>query len=245
MIRMMTSARAAVLLLLALCAAPPAHAQPAPRCAPAPGAEADTTRVRWDCGGSGPTGMVRFSVSLPAGWQVREPEDDNVMLMAENGGAFVVMQGYDQLFVPVTANDTAAFWGEAAELMLGRGPTPREVAELRRDAGDEGGARFMLTRAQSTDSALLHMAGSFLTSNEQIHRLGHLVNVDTLSGQRAGYLFQRYRIRDLEWEYTGRVTVRDGVTYGIVFAAPTDDYIDLEPVWERVLASFVIHPSRP
>ncbi len=244
-IRMMTPARAAALLLLALCAAAPAHAQPAPRCAIAPGLSADTALVRWDCAGNGPARMVRFSVSLPAGWQVREPEEENLTIMAEKDGALVAVQGFDPLSVPATAPDTAAFWREAARLLLGRAPTPREVAELHRDAGDEAGARFMLTRAQSTDSALQHMAGAFAGENEQIHRLGRLVLVDTLAGQRAGYLFQHYRIRDLEWESTARVTVRDGVTYGMVFAAPTDDYIDLEPVWARVLASFVIHPPRP
>lgn len=231
------------LLLLAICAAIPAHAQPAPRCAAAPGASADTTLVRWECAGNGATRMVRFSVSLPAGWQVRESEEDNLTLMAVNNGAQVALQGYDPLSVPATASDTAAFWREAAGLLLGRRPTPREVAELRRDAGDEAGARFMVTRAQSTDSALQHMAGTFAGDNGQIHRLGRLVQVDTLAGQRAGYLFQHYRIRDLEWESAGRVTVRDGVMYGLAFAAPTDAYIELEPVWARVLASFVIHPG--
>ena len=236
--------RARLLLLLAICAAAPAHAQPAQRCTAAPGASADTTLVRWDCTGNGPTRLVRFSVSLPSGWEVRESEEDNVTLTAQNGGALIAMQGYDPLFVPATANDTVSFWGEATELLLGRAPTRREVDELRRDAGDEDGARFMLTRAQSTDSALLHMAGTLAGENPRIHRLGRLVNVDTLAGQRAGYLFQHYRIQDVEWESAGRVTVRDGVYYGLVFAAPTDTYIDLEPMWARVLASFVIHPPR-
>lgn len=240
------TARAAVILSLLLCAASPARAQePAvPRCVPAPGG-GDTTLVRYDCTGVGEWARVRYSLSLPAGWTVQEMEERNVTLVASGGSARVITQGSDQLFVPVTAQDTAEFWTAAANLLLDRVPSEREVQELIRDAGDVDGARFMLTRAQSTDSALASLAGMMGAQREDIEVIGALRGVATLGGRRAGALREVRRANGMVLEMDGRLTVHDGVFYGLAFLAPEGEFAAHRELWERVLASFVIHPAAP
>ncbi|HST62248.1 MAG TPA: hypothetical protein VLK84_26325 [Longimicrobium sp.] len=241
---MMTRARAAFLLLLALCVALPARAQ-APDSTPCVRASqaSESELVRWDCAGSGPRARVRFSVSLPAGFTVRQSQGWNVQLMAERGAARVRVQAADQLWESVTAADTAEFWAFAAELVLGRAPTPREVGELRRDAGDEDGARFMVSRTQRTDSGLVALASALATALPGVETVGQMREIRTLGGLRAGYLNEITR-RDGEIsESEGWGTVQDAVFYGIVIAAPDAEYRANRALWERVVASFTLHPA--
>jgi hypothetical protein len=239
--------RTLVLSLLAatMCAAAPVHAQePAtPRCAAASGAAADSTLVRWDCTGSAHTGAVRFSVSLPTGWEVQQTEERSINLTARNGGPGVYVQAGDQLWAPTTAADSADFWTFATELMLGRAPTPREVAELRRDAGDEDGARFMVSRAQRADDGLLAMTGGLASGDSTIQVTGQMREIRTLGGERAGYLHEVKQVNGAAWESEGWVTVRDAVFYAMIIAAPEAEFRANRALWERVAASFVIHPA--
>ena len=234
----------APLLAATMCAAAPVHAQPAapPRCVAAAGAPADSTLVRWDCAGSGPTGAVRFSVSLPAGWEVEQSEGRDIVLTARHGAPGVYIQAGDQLWNPTTAADSADFWIFAAELMLGRAPTPREVAELRRDAGDEDGARFMVSRAQGTDRGLTALADGLASTRPDIQVTGRTREIRSLAGQRAGYLYEVKEKEGGTWESEGWVTVRDAVFYGLLVTAPEAEFRAHRALWERVAASFAIHP---
>ncbi len=198
--------------------------------------------MRWDCAGSGPTARVRFSVSLPAGFTVRQSQGWNVLLVAERGAARVHVQAADQLWESVTAADTAEFWAFAADLMLGRAPTPREVAELRRDAGDEDGARFMVSRTQRTDSGLVALASALATAQPGVETVGQLREIRTLGGLRAGYLNEVTRMDGEISESEGWATVQDAVFYGMVIAAPDAEYRADLGLWERVVASFTLHP---
>jgi hypothetical protein len=231
------------LLAVTMCAAAPVHAQePAtPRCAAA-GAAADSSVVRWDCTGSAHTGAVRFSVSLPAGWEVQQTEERSINLTARDGGPGVYVQAGDQLWEPTTAADSADFWTFATELMLGRAPTPREVAELRRDAGDEDGARFMVSRAQREDDGLLAMTGGLASGDSTIQVTSQTREIRTLGGERAGYLHEVKQVNGGTWESEGWVTVRDAVFYAMIIAAPEAEFRAKRALWERVAASFVIHP---
>lgn len=239
--------RGAAILALLLCAAAPARAQdpapPVPRCVAAP--DADTTLVRYDCAGTGQWAQVRYSVSLPAGWDVQEMEERNVTLAARRGTSGVFVQGSDQLFVPVTARDSSDFWIFAGDLLLDRVPTAGEVAGLIRDAGDESGMRAMVTRTQSTDSALASLADMLASRNEQIEVIGQLREVSTLGGLRAGTLHEVRRVNGQTLRSEGRVTVSNAVFYGLIVMASDEEYQAHQPLWDRVFASFVIHPSTP
>jgi hypothetical protein len=241
---MMPRILAGPLLAAMMCAAAPVHAQePAePRCAAAPGASADTMLVRWDCAGSAHTRAVRFSVSLPAGWEVQQTEERSIMITARNGGPGVYVQAGDQLWAPTTAADSADFWTFATELMLGRAPTVREVGEMRRDAGDEDGARFMVSRAQRTEDGLLAMTGGLASANPSVQVTGQVREIRALGGERAGYLHEVKQVDGATWESEGWVTVRDAVFYAIIVAAPEAEYRASRALWERIAASFVIHP---
>lgn len=234
----------APLLAAMICAAAPAHAQPAspPRCVAAAGAPADSTLVRWDCAGSRHTGAVRFSLSLPAGWEVEQTEDRSIVLKARSGAAGVYVQAGDQLWAPTTPADSVDFWTFATDLMLGRAPTPREVAELRRDAGDEDGARFMVSRAQGTDRGLLALAEGLASTSPDVQVTGRTREIRTLAGQRAGYLSEVKEKEGETWESEGWVTARDAVFYGILVTAPAAEFRARRALWERVAASLVIHP---
>jgi hypothetical protein len=241
---MMPRTIAVSIVAVVTCAAVPTHAQEAttPRCAIAPGAAADTTLLRWDCAGSAHTGVVRFSVSLPAAWEVQQTEERAILLTARNGGPGVYVQAGDQLWEPTTAADSADFWTFATDLMLGRAPTPREVADFRRDAGDEDGARFMVSRAQRSDDGLLAMTDGLASTNPSVQVTGQVREIRTLGGERAGYLHEVKQIDGATWESEGWVTVLDAVFYGIIVTAPEAEFRAGRALWERVVASFVIHP---
>lgn len=223
-------------------ASAPAPAPAAPRCTASPHAT-DATLVRYDCAGTGHWARVRYSVSLPAGWEVREMEERNVTLAARQGGAGVFVQGSDQLFVPATAKDSSDFWIFAGDLLLDRVPTEPEIAGLVRDAGDEAGMRRMVTRAQSSDSALAALASMLGARDERIEVIGQMRGIEVLGGQRAGMLNEMQRVGGMTMELHGRVTVNDAVLYGIVITAPEEEYRANRALWERVIASFTIHPA--
>jgi hypothetical protein len=188
--RMTTLARVSLLVLAAGAAAPLRAQEPAStRCVPVPGVAADSGLVRYDCAGAAHTGAARFSVSLPEGWEIEQSENLAIHLRAHQGGRggpSVFVQVADQLRKPLTAADTAGFWTFATDLMLNRTPTPREVAEFRRDAGDEEGARFMVTREQTSDTGLAVLAGLLAATRPEVEVMGQVREIRTLGGERAG-----------------------------------------------------------
>lgn len=242
--------RTGVLLLLATGAADPLAAQEAaqpagsPSCMAAPGAPEATALVRYDCAGRD-DGRVRYAVSLPAGWEVEQPDDGAITLTARQGFAGVFAQAADQLFVPVTAADSLEFWTVAAERMLGRTPSPREVRKMEYDALDGDGARFMITRAQSTDSALQALTALLASEPAGATVTTRIADVRTLGGSRAGWVIQRTEREGVSWRREGYITVHDGVIYGLIIQAPDTDWAAHEALWRQVIASYTIHPPRP
>lgn len=246
----MTTLARISLFFAAACAAAPlgaqdtAQAPAAPRCVRAAMPAADSAFVRYDCAGTGDWARVGYSVSLPAAWAVEESGDRQITLTARNGVPLIAVQGSDELFVPVTPADSAEFWAVAAELLLDHPPTAREVEELKRDAGDEAGARFVLTRAQSTDSALVALTSMLNSTRQDVERITQVGSVDTLAGRRAGRLVLRTAQDGEVFRRLGYVTVHDGVFYGIVVQSLDTEWDAHRALWERVVASFVIQPPR-
>jgi hypothetical protein len=215
-----------------------------PRCEPAPRPEGQPG-VRFDCAGADDLSRaVRFSVELPVGWEHGEHEGRDVMLMATRGWSVIVAQAGDMLADPRTAADSADYWQLAAELLLERTPTPAEADSLRRRAGDAGGMRLLLTRAQQADSALLELAGHLSAAREGITVVSHERSLRSWAGGPAGHLHEVTRRDGRLFHSLGYVTVRDGVFYGLVFTAREDAVEADTGRWERVQASFAIHPRR-
>lgn len=245
---------ASAVLLAGACAAPPMPPptprasiapQTEPRCEAAPRPEGQPA-VRYDCAGQDKgSRAARFSVELPVGWEIGEHEGRDVLLMATRGWSVLVVQAGDQLPDPVTAADSADYWGVAAELMLERAPTAAEVDAVRRQAVDAAGLRRLLTRAQQADSVLLRLAGHLTAEREGTAVVSHERALRTWAGGPAGFL---YEVTDREhgrFHSMGYVTVRDGVFYGLVFTAREDEFEANRARWERAAASVVIHPPRP
>lgn len=243
----MRTTRGAMTLALLLCAAAPARAQEpdAPRCTASPNA-ADTTLVRYDCAGRGDWARVRFSVSVPAGWAVSDTAQlSTVTLVAGQGTTGVYVQGSDQLFIPTTPRDTANFWISAGDVLLDRVLTQQEVGDVAREAGTPDGARLMITRAQSTDSALAELAGLIASDNELVEVVEQRAEMGMLGGLRAGTLHEVLGVNGWVMQSEGRVTVSDAVLYGLVIRAPQAEFQANRALWDRVIASFTLHPPQP
>jgi hypothetical protein len=233
-------ARAAV--LLALCAAPLAAQAPS-ACTTTPNT-AEPELVLYDCTG-GHEGIVRFSVKLPAGWQIQEMQEGDVTLVARNGAASIFIQAADQLFHPRTAADSARFWTRAAEMLHGRAPTAGEVAALRREAVDEPGARRMVTEALRTDSAIVALTSYLESSRDEIQVTHRSRELNRLGGGPAGQLYETQNVGGQVWQLSGFIAVDDGVFYGLLHTAPTEEFAEMVEVWDRAGMSFTIHPERP
>lgn len=238
--------RAAALLL---CAAAPLGAQEADSvewCVPAPApdsADGDAS-IRWACRGAGYDAAARFSVALPAGWEVTPPDGVALTLGAGGEGAYVSVLAEDQLHAPVTRSDSLGFWMRATGLHLGREPEFADVGAFRAGAGDPAGARRAVTRAMSADSALLALARRLSVARDGATVLTQDAEVRALAGRPAAFLDETYASRDVRWRVTSVVTVHDAVVFSATFAAPEEDYDGVVPRWERVLASLEIGTAR-
>lgn len=229
-------------VLLALCAAPLAAQAPS-ACTTTPNA-VEPELVLYDCT-AGHEGIVRFSVKLPASWQIQEMREGDVTLVARNGAAGIFIQAADQLFHPETAADSARFWTRAAELLHGRTPTAGEVAALRREAVDEPGARRMVTEALRADSAIVALTSHLDSNSDDIRVIRRYRELNRMGGGPAGQLSELQTIAGEGWQRSGFIMVDDGVFYGLVRTAPHEEFAEMVGVWDRAGMSFTIHPERP
>jgi hypothetical protein len=213
----------------------------APPCTAVPRREGEVI-ARYECAGSDASAAIRISAGLPAGWEPAVQQQNDILLLATRGPASMFIRGGDQLPEPLTATDSAEYWNSATELMLGHAPTPREVREMRQDAGDEAGARFMVSREQRTDPVLLEMTGSLSAAAQgrTVHR--QVLDVRTLSGEPAGHLFEVSDREGAVWHYEAYVAIVDAVFYVVAYTAPEADFTASQALWEQALAAFALHP---
>lgn len=199
---------------------------------------------RYECAGSGTSQAVRFSLGLPAGWEVGEREGRDISVFATRGYPGVFVSAGDPLPGSRTVADSAEFWGWAAELMAGRTPSEGEIETLRRESGgDEDRARALVTRAQAADSALLRAAALFSAARQGRTVHAEVREIRTLGGQRAGYLYDVSDREGMRWHSAVWVAVADGVFYSLLMNGPEADWTAGEALREQVLAAFVIRPA--
>jgi hypothetical protein len=226
----------------ALAAAVPVAAQPEARpaaCRVEASAAAGSELTRYGCAGTRKDDAVRFSVSLPAGWQVAVADTSGLELAAWQADAQIIVVGGDQLSLPLTRADTLAFWTLAAGKMLGHAAT-REEVETFRDAanGRIAAARDRLTGRQLWDDALLDMAEELSAAGTGYEVARQEREVRTLAGEPAGYISEVLREGDREMLAISYVTVRDAAFFFVTLNVPAEQYPFILPLWERVLDSF-------
>jgi hypothetical protein len=230
-------------IALALCAAAPlaaqGHARALPACIQEASATAPPELVRYGCAGGPRERAVRFSVSLPASWQVAWQDTADLVLTAEDGDNVIWVVGGDQLPDPVNRADTAAFWTRATQRLLGREASAAEV-EAFRDAsnGRIASARARITHAVLADSALRAEVMGLSTASGAAPAPSQEAGVRALAGEPAGYLSEVMVAGGREWRMISYVTMRDGAIFAISLNGPEGGHTALLPLWERVLASF-------
>jgi hypothetical protein len=230
----------------ALAAAVPLRAQPADTaasCVPAP-APAPAGLARRTCAGTEYEAAVRFSVALPADWEVASPRDAGLQVWALHEGVQMSVAAEDQLHDPLTRSDTLGFWMRAARLRLGREPTLAEVEGFRQSAGRPSKARSEVTRAQRQDAVLMEMARGLSAAHEGEEVSVEAVEVRRLGGQPAGYLAETYEVNGEVWRAESYVTVRDAVVFTATLTTMGEDHHAVLPLWERVIASLQMRTER-
>jgi hypothetical protein len=230
---------------LALAAAPARAQAPdsASWCVPA-APEDSAGLARWACAGAGYDAAVRFSVSLPAGWEVASPRDGGVMIWALHQGVQLSVAAEDPLHDPRTRMDTLGFWVRATRQWLGREPELGEVNDFERRARTPADARDAVTRAQLADAALLAMARGLSLAHDGEEVDDVRVEVRRLDGEPAGWLTETYQTAGAVWRVESYVTVRDAVVFIANLTAVEEEFDAALPVWARVLASLDMRTDR-
>jgi hypothetical protein len=228
---------------LALAAAAPLHAQPdvtrPPACAIEASATAGTELTSYGCAGAGPDKAVRFSIALPARWEVTFQDTADMVLTATDGDNSVWVVGSDRLPEPWNRADTANFWMAATELLLDRDATRKEVEDFRDSNGGRiSSARDWITRSQLGVSALLRLVGGLSITRDGRTPLRRETEVRTLAGQRAGYLSEVLELGGQRWRFTSYLTVRDGALFIVSLNTLESEHEAMLPLFERMLASF-------
>jgi hypothetical protein len=232
--------------LIALAAAAPLHAQPAarrlPACITEASASAGTELTRHGCAGTGPDAAVRFSIALPATWEIAFQDTSEMVLTAMDGDNSIWVVGNDRLPEPRTRQDTLGFWMRATELRLygeRREATLIDVEDFRDASGDRvDAARGWITRAQLADSALLALVAGLSTGRDGRPPLVHETEVRMLAGEPAGYLSEVLEAGGQRWRFTSYVTVRDGALFIISLNTLESEHAAMLPLFDRILASF-------
>lgn len=231
------------IVLLALAAVAPLHAQSSARRLPAcvieVSASAGTELTRHGCAGAGINQAVRVSVALPADWHISLRDSAGAMeLVARQGGASIAVVSGDQLPDPITPGDTAVFWRRAAEKGLGREATPTDVQAVRgMNGGRIAAARDWVTGVQMRDSVLRQMAREMSAeyAGDTVLRLE--TEVRSLAGEPSGYITEVMREGAGELRGVSYITIRDGAMFIVTLNVPEPDYAAVLPLFQRVLAS--------
>jgi hypothetical protein len=235
-----------ILIALLALAAAPLHAQPSVRrqsaCITEASVSAGTELTRHGCAGTGSDAAVRFSIALPARWEIAFQDTSEMVLTAMDGDNSIWVVGNDRLPEPRTRQDTLGFWMRATELALyaqRREATLIDVEDFRDASGDRiDGARERITRAQLADSALLALVAGLSTGEDGRPPLLHETEVRTLAGEPAGYLSEVLEAGGQRWRFTSYVTVRDGALFIISLNTLESEHAAMLPLFERILASF-------
>lgn len=234
---------AAVLLL----AASPLRAQEADTasaCVPAPSPAAGEGMTRWTCAGTELDAAVRFSVALPADWEVASPRDAVLQVWALREGVQIAVTAEDQLHEPRTRSDSLGFWMRATRLLIGREPVLAEVDGFRATARRPAKARNAVTRAQLADSALLSLARAASAAEDGQEVRIEAVELRRLGGAPAGYLAETYEVGGDVWRAESYVTVRDAVVFTATLTTMGEDHPDVRRLWRAVLASLRMRTER-
>ncbi|WP_420130435.1 hypothetical protein [Longimicrobium sp.] len=232
-----------VLVLLAVAAWAPLHAQPSARRLPACIAEASLTAgtelTRRGCAGTGRNEAVRVSIALPTNWQIAFHDTADMTLTAMDGDNAVWVVGSDRLPAPVNRADTLNFWARATELLLDRDVTTNEVRDFRESNGGRvASARDWITRSQLRESSLLALVAGLSVSLDGHTVLHSEKGVRSLAGEPAGYLSESLEQGGQRWRFTSYATVRDGALFIVSLNTLESDYAAMLPLFERMLASF-------
>jgi hypothetical protein len=226
-----------------IAAAGPLRAQPAPRALPTCVQEASATAgfelTRMGCAGRGNNAAVRFSVAVPTNWYRAWSDSTELVLTVRDGARSIQVVGGDQLPPPLTERDSIGFWTRAAGLMPNGVQTAQQIDDFRYvNGGRTDWARRWITEVQFRDSTLLAMAEDLSARHAGKAVLEHATAVRTLAGEPAGYLDELLRGEPANVRAVSYVTARDGAIFLVSMHVPEDDYAELLPVFEQVLASF-------
>jgi hypothetical protein len=235
--------RAVGAAVLLLAAAAPLGAQPSARRLPTCVHEASITArsemTRYGCAGAGSDAAVRLSANLPTNWQIAWQDTSELVLTAMDGDNALWIVGADRLPAPITRRDTADYWRAATELAVLREVSDDEVEDFR-DAnnGRITSAREWATTAQLADSVLLSMVQGLSATRDGKPVLHQETGVRPLAGEPAGYLSEVLEIEGRQWRFTSYVTLRDGALFIVSLNTLEEDFEEMLPLYEQVLASF-------
>jgi len=229
--------------LLAIAAGVPLHAQPSagrlPACVIEASAAAGTELVRHGCAGAGPDAAVRFSIALPARWEIAFQDTADMVLTAMDGDNSVWVVGNDRLPEPWNRADTLNFWMAATELLLDRDVTRMEVEDFRDSNGGRiASAREWITRSYLSEQVLLRLVDGLSITRDGRTALRRETEVRTLAGEPAGYLSEVLETGGRRWRFTSYVTVRDGALFIVSLNTLESEHAAMLPLFERMLASF-------
>lgn len=239
--------RTVAIAALVVLAAAPLHAQPADTassCVRAPGPADAAGLVRWACAGTDYDAAVRFSVSLPAAWEVGSPRDAGLVVWAVTSGVQISVAAEDQLHAPRTRSDTLGFWMRATRLRLGREPELVDIDTFRRATRSPAKARRAVTRAQQRDDVLLAMARGLSLAHEGQTVLESAAEVRPLAGAPAGWLSETFEQNGEVWRSASYVTVRDAVVFIATLRAPDEEFAAALPLWEHAMATLEMRTVR-
>jgi hypothetical protein len=188
---------------------------------------------------------VRFSIALPARWEVAFQDTADLVLTAVDGDNAVWVVGSDRLPEPWNRPDTLNFWMAATELLLDRVVTRMEVDDFRDSNGGRiASARAWITRSQLAEQVLLRLVANLSTAKDGRPVLQQETGVRPLAGEPAGYLSEVLETGGQRWRFTSYVTVRDGALFIISFNTLESEHAAMLPLFDRVLASFYPRTER-
>ncbi len=205
-------------------------------------AEPDAPLARYGCAYD----SVSFTVSLPAGWDVDSPGDDEwTRIVASLRAPRFVALGAELLPEPLIPGDEPYFWSYATALAQAREPLEEETAAFRAGVRDTNAARDTVTRVMQQDARLRLLPYILSTEDEAVLLRDTASELRTLAGRRAGWLHEIYEDDGEVWHRESYATIHRARVYAVSFSAPEAEFQRLQPLWRRVLDSVAIQAPSP